>query len=282
MKRLSLIMACALFSTPALSAENTTDMTMYRLYCGDIHVSYLNAFSDTDEYTGQEKHLTDSCYIIKKGDKVLLWDTGLSESIADKEGGVSSPPFTLTVKSKITDELAKVGLTPSDITHVGISHAHFDHTGNANLFKNATLIIQKTEWDTLRNNPEVATKFHMPADALSTFLNDESKVRVIDRDTDLFDDGSVKAISLPGHTPGHMALKVTLPESGVYILSGDQWHFHENHESNGVPTFNYDRADTLSSSDKLDNLIKNTNATLIIQHEPKDISKIPELPEGLK
>lgn len=281
MKRLSMIMACALLSTTA-SADSSNEMTLHRLYCGDIHVSFLNAFSDTDNYTGQEKSLTDSCYVVKSGDNILLWDTGLSESIADKEGGISSPPFTLTVKSKITDELAKIGLKPEDITHVGISHAHFDHTGNANLFTNATLVIQKIEWDTLKNAPEIAEKHHMPLDSLSIFLNDESKVKIIDGDADLFGDGSVKAISLPGHTPGHMALKVTLPESGVYILSGDQWHFNENHENNGVPTFNYDRADTLSSSDKLDKLIKNTGATLIIQHEPKDISKIPELPEGLK
>ncbi len=119
---------------------------------------------------------------------------------------------------------------------------------------------------------------------MSYFLTDENKekVRTLSGDEDLFGDGSLKVINLPGHTPGHMALKVTLPESGVFILSGDQWHFNENRRHNGVPSFNYDRADTLASSDKLEKLIKNTGATLIIQHEVKDISKTPELPDGLK
>ncbi len=282
MKRLSLVLACSLLSSAAFAQESNNGMSLHRLYCGDIHVSVLNAFSDTDAYTGQEKNLTVSCYVIKKGDDILLWDTGLSETIADKESGISNPPFTLTVTSKITDELAKIDLKPEDITHVGISHAHFDHTGNANLFTNAKLIIQKAELDTLKDRPDVAGKYHMPPDSLSSFINDESKLQVIEGDADLFGDGSIKAISLTGHTPGHMALKVTLPESGVYILSGDQWHFNENHENNGVPTFNYDRADTLASSDKLNKILENTGATLIIQHEPKDISKTPKLPNGLK
>lgn len=281
MKQLTLALTSILLSTTAY-AETPENMSLHRIYCGDVHVSYLNAFSDTEHYTGQEKKLTVSCYIIKKGDKILLWDTGLSESIADMDEGLSSPPFTLTVKSKITAELEKIGLTPADITHVALSHSHFDHAGNTNLFTNATLIIQEEELKILTSQPETAEKHYMNADALSFFLKEENKDKImaLSGDKDLFGDGTLKTISLPGHTPGHMALKVTLPESGTYILSGDQWHFNENREHNGVPTFNYNRADTLASSDKLEKLILNNNATLIIQHETSDISKIPE--KGLK
>src|SRR5438034_8856495 len=49
----------------------------------------------------------------------------------------------------------------------------------------------------------------------------------------------------PGHTPGHQALLVRLKEKGPVILLGDAAHFHENYQSNGVPGFNYDRADTI-------------------------------------
>lgn len=270
------------FSQVNPSHAQEADMSLHRLYCGDVHVSDLNVFSDTDQYVGQEKNLVVSCYIIKKGASVLLWDTGLSEGIADQDDGISSPPFTLTVKSKITDELKKTGLTPEDITHVALSHSHFDHSGNVNLFQNAQLIIQEEELKTLKSHPDIASKHHMSADDLSFFLADgnEDKIRVLSGDEDLFGDGTVKAITLPGHTPGHMALKVTLPQSGVYILSGDQWHFNENRRHNGVPSFNYNRADSLASSEKLEKLIANNDATLVIQHEVKDEGKIP--PEGLK
>ncbi len=76
-----------------------------------------------------------------------------------------------------------------------------------------------------------------------------------------------------------MTQLVSLHRSGPMILSGDQWHFTENHRGNGVPTFNYNRAETLTSSDKLNKLLKNRRAKLIIQHEPKDRAKLPALPE---
>jgi len=49
----------------------------------------------------------------------------------------------------------------------------------------------------------------------------------------------------PGHTPGHSSLHVRLKSGKNFLLSGDAAHFHENYESNGVPIFNYDRAQTV-------------------------------------
>jgi hypothetical protein len=75
-----------------------------------------------------------------------------------------------------------------------------------------------------------------------------------------------------------MALQVTLPRSGVVILSGDQWHFPENRRDNQVPTFNFDHDATIDSSGKLERLIARTKAKLIIQHEPADNAQLPVLP----
>lgn len=275
MKRLTFALSCLLLSGTSANAGSVTEF--HRLYCGDIHVSDLNVFSDTESYVGVEKDLVASCYVIKTGDKILLWDTGLPYSIADNENNtLSAPPFTLKVTSKITDELTKIGLKPEDITHIGISHAHFDHTGGVSLFPNAHLIIQKAEFDLLKNNKDEADAHHMSADSLAFYLKDENSehVTLLNGDAPLFDNSSLKAISLPGHTPGHMALLVSMDNGKKYVLSGDQWHFIENLESNGVPSFNFDRANTLASSDKLNKIIENTGATLVIQHEPKDIDKI--------
>lgn len=260
------------------------DMALYRFRCGNILVSDLNIFSDTEAYTGKQKELTVSCYVIKKDDNILLWDTGLPSGLAENPDGMVSGAFTLKLKETITQQLAKISLTPDQITHIGLSHAHFDHAGNVDMFKNATLIIQQAEYNFLTQTPEDARVHHADPAHLSYFLDEKNKeqLQIINGDANLFGDGSVKAISLPGHTPGQMALKVTLPESGVYILSGDQWHFNENRQHNGVPTFNYNRADTLASSDKLNRIIKNTNATLLIQHELADEEKTPALPAYLK
>jgi hypothetical protein len=47
-----------------------------------------------------------------------------------------------------------------------------------------------------------------------------------------------------------------------------------------VPTFNYDRAETLASLDRFKKLADNLGATVIIQHEPADIKKLPAFPQA--
>src|ERR1044071_6219956 len=86
----------------------------------------------------------------------------------------------------------------------------------------------------------------------------------------------------PGHTPGHQSLLVRLKEKGPVILIGDAAHFHENYESDGVPGFNYDRAETIASLERIKGIAKNLKATVIIQHDPRDISKLPAFPAAAK
>ena len=145
------------------------------------------------------------------------------------------------------------------------------------------MLILAAEYDFLAN-PKEARAFHMEPELISFFLQGEGvkQVRALSGDADIFVDGSVKAVSLPSHTPGHIALQIELPETGTVFLSGDQWHFTENHNNDGVPVFNYNRADTLAASHRLNGLIQSTDGKLIIQHEVKDNSVLPTLPEYLQ
>ena len=83
---------------------------------------------------------------------------------------------------------------------------------------------------------------------------------------------------MPGHTPDHHALLVKLANKGYVLLSGDTAHFQENYDSDGVPSFNTDRAATLASFKRFKALAANTKATVILQHEPADIAKLPAFP----
>ncbi len=271
----------ALAAKPAKpEAPPAHDVRLYRLDCGDITVTDLNVFSDTDAYIGKTKDLVVSCYLIKHNEDWVLWDAGLPANTPKTPDPVAAP-FRPSLKETIPQQLVKLGLKPEDITYVAISHGHFDHTGQVNAFPNAKLIIQKTEYEFMTSTPEKAMAAHMDPASIANYIgpSNESKVMLLSGDADLFGDGTLKAITLPGHTPGHMALFVNLHKSGPMILSGDQWHFTENHRGNGVPTFNYNRADTLASSDKLNKLLKNRRTKLIIQHEPKDSAKLPAFPE---
>tara|TARA_B100001989_G_scaffold236175_1_gene197923 strand:- start:2920 stop:3786 length:867 start_codon:yes stop_codon:yes gene_type:complete len=275
---------CFVASSYQAMAQIQGNPKLYRIHCGEIQVTNLDVFSDTHQYKGQTKDLVVSCYLINVGSNWLLWDTGLPSEIAEKEDGLVNGPFHLKIPVTLREQLGAIGLMPEDITHVGLSHAHFDHAGNTNMFTNAKLIIQQAEYDFLTKHEEEAGSYHMNASSIEYFLQEDKKdqLQIIKGDHDIFGDGRVRTISLPGHTPGHMALYVDLVNTGPVILSGDQWHFIENRLSNGVPSFNYQRADTLASSDRLNRLIKNTGAKLIIQHEPKhSVDVFPALPEFL-
>ena len=98
----------------------------------------------------------------------------------------------------------------------------------------------------------------------------------------MFDDGSAIVLRTPGHTPGHQSLLVKLPQMGAVIILGDAVHFRENWDSDGVPAFNFDRAQTIASIERLKKLAANLKATVIIQHDKRDIDKLPAFPAAAK
>ena len=59
-------------------------------------------------------------------------------------------------------------------------------------------------------------------------------------------------------------------------------HFRENYDTDGVPGFNYDRAQTLASMERIKKIVANLKATLIIQHDARDIEKLPAFPASAK
>lgn len=55
-------------------------------------------------------------------------------------------------------------------------------------------------------------------------------------------------------------------------------HFRENYENNQVPTWNTSRADTLASLNRFKQIARNLKAVVILQHDPRDIEKLPPFP----
>jgi glyoxylase-like metal-dependent hydrolase (beta-lactamase superfamily II) len=244
-------------------------LQLWRLDCGSLDMD-LSLFSDTGLYAGQRRTLADSCYLIRNGDRYLLWDTGLDGAIAGKPRGKDGMQLGQTIGA----QLARIGVAPAAVTFVGISHYHFDHTGQVSAFPGATLLIGKADFDVVRSRDQLKARFR-------PWLEGNGKVEELSGDRDVFGDGRVTILAMPGHTPGHSALLVRLA-SGPVLLSGDQYHFAEQVPNRGVPIFNTNRADTLASHDRFDRLAANLRARVIIQHEPADIAKLPPFPEAAR
>jgi len=274
-----LALALAAIGGAHAAPSSNVDVRMYRLDCGYMTLGDKSVMSDRGLYKGESQDIVMSCYLIKHGDDWLLWDAGLPRRYLN--GPITEGSFTTGMKRTIVDQLSELGLRAEDIDYVAVSHAHFDHAGQVNDFPNATLIIQRAELDAMADTA-VASKRYILAELFSSHIGasgkERKRVRAIDGDVDLFGDGSLTTIRTPGHTPGSMALLLKLGKTGPVVLSGDQWHFTENHARRQVPTWNYDHDETIHSGEKLDELIARTGAKLIIQHEPADNNNLPKLP----
>ena len=269
---LLLIGACtnAFISLSAL-AQAKPEVTLTRLSdCGTPQApTEVNLrFSDTYSYGGLKVQFVFSCYLIKHGDQYLLWDTGHS---------MSAP--NVAPKVSVVDQLAQLGVKPEQIQYVGISHYHADHTGQVASFPQSMLLIGKGDWDAI-TNPKPAAGVNAPP--FAHWISGGGKVEPLLADKDVFGDGTVLILNTPGHTPGHHSLLVKLNEKGNVLITGDLVHFHENYETNGVPWFNASRADTLASIDRFKKLAAQFKATVIIQHDARDVGKLPAFPAAAK
>ena len=280
-----LLAAAALFVGACGSSEPTTldnaarnqigqqggqlSLALARLDCGTATIKNFDKFfSDKPGlYESAPRQITDSCYLIQHGDQQMIWDTGFPASWKGQTKDLGD--LTVTIDKTLAEQLAQVGLKPADIDIVAISHTHSDHTGQAAEMPQAELIIGKGDFEQTRGKD----------DPFGPWRKDGAKVNATTTDVDVFGDGSVVALHLPGHTPDHLALLVKLA-SGPVLLTGDLYHSREAREKRGVPPFNTSRKQTLDSMDKFEKLAKDTGAKVIIQHEPRDIALLPPFPKA--
>jgi len=260
-------LAFAGLTAPARAAP---EMSLTRLDCGTSPppVPVNQRFSDTYAYGDLKLQFVFSCYLIKHGDDYLLWDTGHA---------MTTP--NVAPKVSVVDQLAQLGVKPEQIKYVGISHYHADHTGQVASFPKSTVLIGKGDWDAITSpNPAMGVNFK-PFEA---WIRGDGKVEPLTLDKDVFEDGTVIVLRTPGHTPGHSSLLVQLPQTGAFILVGDAIHFRENYDAFGVPGFNYDRAQTVASIERIKQIASNLKATVIIQHDARDVEKLPAYPAAAK
>ena len=244
-------------------------LSLTRLDCGSATIKNFDKFfSDKPGlYENGPRDVTDSCYLIRHGDQLLLWDTGLDPTLKGKT--FDAGDMILRVKQTLVEQLAQIGVKPEDVDIVGISHEHSDHTGQAALFPNAELLIGAKDFEDTKG----------AKDPFGPWRKEGARVHRASADVDVFGDGSVTALHLPGHTPDHMALLVKLA-SGPVLLSGDTYHSRDAREKRGVPPFNTSREQTLKSMDRFEKVAKDTGAKVVIQHEPRDIGLLPAFPQA--
>ena len=277
--------ACSPKPAPVESAANLPDttvtaeaaapapLTVNVFDCGTLEVTDLDAFSSAGDWVGQTDTLTDTCFLINHPKGRMLWDLGLPGMLAGAGKQTVGGIFVVSMEKTITRQLADIGLTPADIDYVALSHDHFDHIGQVDQVQAATWIVQEDEYNDMFPPEGVGPNADPQVVAMWAAFR-PLHVQKIRGDYDVFGDGTVKILEMPGHTPGHSVLLLNMPESGPVLLAGDLYHRTETRQLRRVPRFNWSEQATLASMDKFEALAREIGAKVVIQHEPDDIAPL--------
>ena len=245
---------------PAGQSEAESSLRLYVFNCGHIRVDTPDRFSIEDHET-DVRELIVPCYIVEHPNGRMLWDGGLPSSIADADGWDGNTRLDRT----LADQLAELdlGFDLRSLDYVAFSHMHYDHVGVANEIEGATWLVQGPEYEAMFGN---AVNVPAAQPELYENLRDAERV-VLDGDHDVFGDGRVRILSAPGHTPGHQVLFLDLADTGPLVLSGDLYHFRLSRADRRVPTFNFNREETLASMERVEAFVEDVGATFWIEHD---------------
>ncbi len=165
---------------------------------------------------------------------VLLVETGRNKVLIDSGSGSLAAPTA----GKLIENLAALQITPAQIDTVIITHAHGDHVGGLTgktsslTFPNAHYYIAKAEWDfwtaqkvtfpgNFRGGAEMAQSFISVAQKQLEAIRDRVTQFEVDREII----PGFTALSTPGHTPGHVALRIQSGDAAL-IHTADVVHIH--------------------------------------------------------
>ena len=192
-------------------------MKMHALSGGRLRMRKSVYLPDADR--SEMIELPVSCFLLRHPQGNVLFDTGCHPAVVDdpatRWGGLAKMMTPIMAKDdNVLTALSCVGITPDDVDVVVCSHLHPDHCGCNAFFRRASVIVHEKEIAAARAPNAERMGYLAPEWDFGTF--DELR-----GERDLFGDGRIVLIELPGHTPGSIGALVALEHSGTFLLAAD-------------------------------------------------------------
>lgn len=190
-------------------------------------VDYAHMFINTR--FGEKLDTACSSFIIIDGDNIIVFDTGHKQAHFNKGDVVNLIGNAEENYKKKFDEL---NIKFTDVTHIVLSHLHFDHVQNCDLFPNAKIYIQRKEMAYAA--APIYPLYIESADIAYLIGNCSDRIVYLDgEDNDEIISPNVRLVLLGGHTVGSQVAFVETSR-GCVALTGDIVNAYENMEVRSV------------------------------------------------
>ena len=238
-------------------------MKMHLLPCGRLRMR-KNIFIPAAD-RAETIELQVSSALLRHGQGNVLFDTGCHPSVPENPesrwGGLARLMVPIMQPGEhVLTGLTSLGLTPDDIDVVINSHLHPDHCGCNAFFRKATFLVHAEELATARS-PDSENAGYLAADWDQPMPFDE-----ISGQRDVFGDGRIELLPLPGHTPGSIGALAHLDHSGTFLLVGDTVSLRETLDTGIIP-LNTWNADALANSLDEVRRIEASGAAILCSHD---------------
>lgn len=213
---------------------------------------------------------------------LILVDTGFHPDLLSRGAADFGFPLRIMFRgvkpepAAFDAQLRERGIAPEDVTQVVMTHLHGDHTSGMRLLPRAEFVVSAEELRAARGRGAASKGFvagHLPGDA---------RFRVVDvarngepfgpfvRTVDLLGDGSVRLLSTPGHTPGHLSLLVETTDHGTVLLVGDAAYTRRSIAERVLPLLTDDDAAAQQTLDALHDYVQDHPATTVVPTHDAD------------
>ena len=213
-----------------------------------------------------------SCVLLRHKQGNVLLDTGCHPiTITDPEARWGSMARAMMPiggpQDNVISGLAELGMQPEDIDVVVNSHFHSDHCGCNEFFKKSTIFCHARELEAAQADDAVQ-KGYLPID-----WNQPMPVKTIETECDVFGDGSLNLISLPGHTPGTLGAFIQLKRNGSFLAVADAIPLEINLEKEIIPRNTWD-PELAAQSMQLVRKLSNGGATVLFGHDAQQWDRL--------
>jgi N-acyl homoserine lactone hydrolase len=254
-------------------AQPPKSLRLYVFDCATLDIPDTSPYGFKKEELASPK-MSAPCFLVAHPKGTLMWDSGPVPDSNFKPGAATATMRYAIATKPLTARLAEIGYAPSDITYLALSHFHWDHVGDANLFAGATWLTPKAERDIMFSDPP------SPRTEPANFsaLKNSKTIFITTDDYDVFGDKTVIIKAAPGHSPGHQVLFLQLKKTGPVVISGDLYHYPEERKFHKIPTTEFNGDQTVASRATIEAFLKQTHAQLWIQHDAIGNAKLKKSP----